>query len=65
MLSLSRDGRGVVLDGPPGEPPLRVAAVDGLALEKRARRLASRSIKRESKRAGLARTRARARSGPG
>jgi deoxyribose-phosphate aldolase len=52
MLSLSRDGRGVVLDTP-GEPPLRVAAVDGLALEERARRLASRSIKRESKRAGL------------
>jgi deoxyribose-phosphate aldolase len=52
MLSLSRDGRGVVIDTP-GEPPLRVAAVDGLALEERARRLASRSIKRESKRAGL------------
>ena len=53
MLSLSRDGRGLVLDGASGDPPLRVAAVDGLALEERARRLASRSIKRESKRAGL------------
>jgi deoxyribose-phosphate aldolase len=53
MLSLSRDGRGALLDGAAGEPPLRVAAVDGLALEERARRLASRSIKRESKRAGL------------
>jgi deoxyribose-phosphate aldolase len=52
MLSLSRDGRGILLDTA-GEPPLRVAAVDGLALEERARRLASRSIKRESKRAGL------------
>jgi deoxyribose-phosphate aldolase len=53
MLSLSRDGRGALLDRAAGEPPLRVAAVDGLALEERARRLASRSIKRESKRAGL------------
>lgn len=33
--------------------PVRVGAVDGHALESRARRLASRSIKRESKRAGL------------
>ncbi|HSI31571.1 MAG TPA: deoxyribose-phosphate aldolase [Miltoncostaeaceae bacterium] len=53
MLSLSRDGRGTLLDGLAGEPPLRVAAVDGLALEERAARLTSRSIKRESKRAGL------------
>ena len=48
MLSLSRDGRGTLLDGLAGEPPLRVAAVDGLALEERAARLTSRSIKRES-----------------
>ncbi len=33
--------------------PLRVASVDGYALEQRAIRLASRSIKRESKAAGL------------
>jgi deoxyribose-phosphate aldolase len=53
MLSLSRDSRGTLLDGAPGDAPLRVAAVDGLALEERAARLAARSIKRESKRAGL------------
>ncbi len=42
-----------MLDGIAIERPLRVAAVDGYALEARAARLASRSIKRESKRAGL------------
>ena len=38
---------------PPALESLRAASVDALALEERAARLASRSIKRESKRAGL------------
>lgn len=53
MLTLARDARGPVLDGTGLDRPLRVAAVDGYALEARAGRLAARSIKRESKRAGL------------
>ncbi len=52
MLSLASDARGAVLDGA-AVGPVRVTAVDGLALEERAARLTSRSIKRESKRAGL------------
>jgi deoxyribose-phosphate aldolase len=53
MLAIARDSRGTVLDGTATGAPLRVAAVDGYALEARAARLAARSIKRESKRAGL------------
>jgi len=53
MLSLGSDARGSVLSGTPLEHPLRVASVDAYALEQRAARLASRSIKRESKDAGL------------
>lgn len=53
MLSLGRDARGPILAGPLLDQPLRVAPVDGYALEQRAARLASRSIKRESKEAGL------------
>lgn len=41
------------LDGAAIGVPVRVGAVDGHALESRARRLTGRSIKRESKRAGL------------
>jgi deoxyribose-phosphate aldolase len=52
MLSLASDARGAVLDGA-AVGPVRVTPVDGLALEERAARLTSRSIKRESKRAGL------------
>lgn len=53
MLSLGRDPRGPLLAGAALDRPLRVAAVDGHALESRAARLMSRSIKRESKAAGL------------
>ncbi len=53
MLTLGRDSRGAVLNGTALDHPVRVAAVDGHALEQRAARLAARSIKRESKRAGL------------
>ena len=53
MISLGHDARGPVLAGPLLERPLRVAPVDGYALEQRAARLVSRSIKRESKEAGL------------
>ena len=53
MLTLGRDSRGAVLSGTALDHPVRVAAVDGYALEQRAARLAARSIKRESKRAGL------------
>ena len=53
MLTLGRDRHGPVLNGAALDRPLRVAAVDGHALEQRAARLAARSIKRESKRAGL------------
>lgn len=53
MTTRSRDVRGVVLDGSRGAPALRVSSVDGYALEQRAARLAARSIKRESKSAGL------------
>jgi deoxyribose-phosphate aldolase len=53
MISLARDARGTVLNGGALGSPVRVAAVDGYALEARAARLAARSIKRESKRAGL------------
>ena len=53
MVTLGRDVRGTLLTGAGLERPLRVAAVDGHALESRAARLMSRSIKRESKAAGL------------
>jgi deoxyribose-phosphate aldolase len=53
MLTLGRDSRGAVLNGAGLDRPVRVAAVDGHALEQRAARLTARSIKRESKRAGL------------
>jgi deoxyribose-phosphate aldolase len=52
MITLDRDGRGVVLDLGT-DRPVRVSAVDGYALEERAARLVARSIKRESKAAGL------------
>ena len=52
MITLDRDGRGPVLDLGL-DRPLRVSPVDGYALESRAARLAARSIKRESKAAGL------------
>jgi len=53
VLSLGRDTRGSVLTGSLLGAPVRVAAVDGYALEQRAARLAARSVKRESKEAGL------------
>ncbi len=53
MATLARDGRGVVVDAVAAGTALRVTPVDGLALEERAARLVSRSIKRESKHAGL------------
>ena len=53
MMNIAHDSRGVVIEGVALDTPLRVAAVDGYALEERARRLAARSIKRESKRAGI------------
>lgn len=53
MISLGRDPRGPILTGSLIDHPVRVASVDGHALEQRAARLASRSIKRESKAAGL------------
>lgn len=53
MLTLAHDPRGTLLEGVSLESPLRVGAVDAQALEERAARLAGRSIKRESKRAGL------------
>ncbi len=52
MTTLRRDARGTVLDGAASHP-VRVGAVDAHALEERAARLMSRSIKRESKAAGL------------
>lgn len=52
MTTVSRDPRGTLLTGT-SAGTLRVAAVDGYALEQRAGRLVSRSIKRESKLAGL------------
>jgi deoxyribose-phosphate aldolase len=53
VISLDRDTRSTLLNGSLVGRPIRVAAVDGYALEQRAARLASRSIKRESKAAGL------------
>lgn len=53
MLTRTRDSRGIAIEGVALDGPLRVAAVDGYALEERAARLAARSIKRESKRAGI------------
>lgn len=53
MTTLRRDPRGAVLDGAIAGAGLRVGAVDAHALETRAARLTARSIKRESKRAGL------------
>jgi deoxyribose-phosphate aldolase len=53
MLTRARDSRGVTIEGIALDRPLRVSAVDGYALEERAARLAGRSIKRESKRAGI------------
>ncbi len=53
MLSLGRDPRGPLLTGAALDRPLRVASVDGYALESRAARLMSRSVKRDSKAAGL------------
>ena len=53
MVTTARDRRGVVLEGIAVDRPVRVTHVDGYALEKRAAMLASRSIKRESKLAGL------------
>jgi deoxyribose-phosphate aldolase len=53
VTTLRRDARGAVIDGALLDAPLRVTAVDALALEARASRLTGRSIKRESKRAGL------------
>lgn len=53
MLTRTRDSRGIAIEGVALDGPLRVAAVDGYALEARAARLAARSIKRESKRAGI------------
>ncbi len=53
MISLGRDTRSTLLTGSLVGHPIRVAAVDGYALEQRAARLSSRSIKRESKAAGL------------
>jgi deoxyribose-phosphate aldolase len=53
MLTLGRDSRSALLNGAGLDHPVRVAAVDAHALEQRASRLAARSIKRESKRAGL------------
>jgi deoxyribose-phosphate aldolase len=52
VVTLARDSRGALLAGAP-TGPLRVAPVDGLALEERAARLMARSVKRESKQAGL------------
>lgn len=49
MISLGRDP----ITGTLAHHPVRVAPVDGHALEQRAVRLAARSIKRESKAAGL------------
>lgn len=53
MTTVSRDLRGLVLDGVALDSPLRVQAVDALALEERAARLVSRSVKKASKVAGL------------
>jgi deoxyribose-phosphate aldolase len=53
MVTTARDRRGVVLEGIAVDRPVRVTHVDGYALEKRAAMLASRSVKRESKLAGL------------
>jgi len=53
VLTRTRDSRGITIEGVALDGPLRVAAVDGYALEARAARLAARSIKRESKRAGI------------
>lgn len=53
MLTRTRDSRGTSIEGIALDRPLRVTPVDGYALEQRAARLAARSIKRESKRAGI------------
>lgn len=53
MATHTHDAGGAVLDATVLGRPLQVTPVDGYALEARAARLASRSIKRESKRAGL------------
>ncbi len=53
MITLGRDPRGPTLSGTLVGHPVRSASVDGYALERRAARLAARSIKRESKAAGL------------
>lgn len=53
MVTTARDARGVVIEGIAIDRPVRVTPVDGVALEGRAAFLASRSVKRESKRAGL------------
>lgn len=52
MITLARDGRGILLDVGAGRP-LRVAAVDGHALERRATRLMGRAIAGPSRAAGL------------
>lgn len=53
VLTRARDSRGVSIEGIALDRPLRVTPVDGYALEQRAARLTGRSIKRESKRAGI------------
>lgn len=53
VLTRTRDSRGISIEGIALDRPLRVTPVDGYALEQRAARLAARSIKRESKRAGI------------
>jgi deoxyribose-phosphate aldolase len=53
VISLGRDTQSSILTGSLIGRPLRVAAVDGHALEQRSARLGARSIKRESKAAGL------------
>jgi len=53
MTATSRSSGKVRLDGTAVGSTIAVSPVDGLALEARAKRLAGRSIKRESKRAGL------------
>jgi deoxyribose-phosphate aldolase len=53
MLTRARDSRGITIEGIALDRPLRVTPVDGYALEQRAARLAARSIKRETKAAGI------------
>jgi deoxyribose-phosphate aldolase len=53
MLTRTRDSRGTSIEGIALDRPLRVTPVDGYALEQRAARLSARSIKKESKRAGI------------